>query len=231
MENLQIYILFIVLFLFLVMLSVIIKFILRKPEIEYNNSFKYSLMVHLDNDEVSEKRMNKLKKIYDKYKLPINIMKATHYKHDKEELKKYPIDENSIDYIRRPGAYGLAGSLYKCLKKAHDENWPYLLFLEDDAIPILPPNQFFAKFNKAVSNLPNNGNGIYFLGLTIYCRDINKVKRGWVKKKDINIETWGTHSILFSKHSISELMNHLKYNKIDKAIDNYITNTKMRGSG
>jgi hypothetical protein len=42
-----------------------------------------------------------------------------------------------------------------------------------------------------------------------------------VKKKDINIKAWGAHAVLFSKHSISELMNHLKYNKIDKAIDKY----------
>lgn len=188
--------------------------------------FQYSLMVHLDNDKVSEERIQKVKQIYDEYDLPMNLMKATHWKNDIDELKMYPIDAKGIEFIKRPGAYGLAGSLYKCLKKAHEEDWPHLLFLEDDSIPILPKNEFYDKFNKVISSLPDNGGGIYILGTTIYCRDMKSVKKGWIKKKDINISIAGSHAIIFSKQSILTIMNDLKYNKINQAIDNYIHNMK-----
>ena len=92
-------------------------------------------MIHLD-DPISEKRLDKVKKIYNEYGLPINIMKATHWKHDIEELKHYPLNKEKIDDIGgdyRAGAYGLAGSFYKCIKHAYVNNWPYLFFFEDDA--------------------------------------------------------------------------------------------------
>ena len=40
------------------------------------------------------------------------------------------------------------------------------------------------------------------------------------------IRVSGSHAVLFSKQSISDIINHLKYNKIDKAIDHYIHNIK-----
>ena len=79
--------------------------------------FKYSLMVHLDNDKVSEERIQKVKKIYDEYDLPVNLMKATHWNRDITELHTYPLEKTAYEFVKRPGAYGLAGSLYKCLKK------------------------------------------------------------------------------------------------------------------
>ena len=188
--------------------------------------FQYSLMVHLENDKVSEERIKKVKQIYDEYDLPMNLMKATHWKNDIDELKMYPIDKSSYEFVNRPGAYGLAGSLYKSLKKAHEEDWPHLLFLEDDSIPILPKSEFYDKFHQIITTLPDNGNGIYILGTTIYCQDMKSVKRGWVKKEDINIGIAGGHAILFSKQSISTIMNLLKHNKINRAIDNYIHNMK-----
>ena len=181
-------------------------------------------MVHLENDKISDERLQKVKKIYDDYGLPLNLMKATHWKHDEEELKDYPLDKNSHEFVNRPGAYGLAGSLYKCLRKAYDEKWAYLLFLEDDSIPILTKDEFYGKFNEVTSSLPDNGKGIYILGTTIYCQNMDQVKNGWVKKKDITVGVAGGHAILFSKQSISNIINNLKYNKINRAIDNYIHN-------
>jgi GR25 family glycosyltransferase involved in LPS biosynthesis len=191
-----------------------------------NDIFKYSLMVHLDNDKVSEERIQKVEKIYDEYGLPINLMKATHWNRDVTELHTYPLEKTAYQFVKRPGAYGLAGSLYKCLKKAYDEDWPYLLFLEDDSIPILPKYQFFNKFNEVIDSLPDNGNGIYILGTNIYCKNIDNLNEGWYKKYMLPIRVAGSHAVLFSKQSISDIINHLKYNKIDKAIDNYIHNMK-----
>ena len=54
--------------------------------------FKYSLMVHLENDKSSQKRIKEVKEIYNEYNLPMHLMKATHWKHDEEELKAYPLD-------------------------------------------------------------------------------------------------------------------------------------------
>jgi len=189
----------------------------------YDNIFKYSLMVNLKNDKISKQRLNKVNKIYNKYNLPINIMPALHYENDIEELNKLPIDKTVYDFNSRPGAYGLAGSFYKCLKKAYDNNWPYLLFLEDDAIPIKNNKEFYNELSLVLNTLPDNNDGIYILGFTIYCEPINNKIKGWKKKNELNLQNIaGTHSILFSKKSIHSIINNLKYNKIDRAIDNYI---------
>ena len=196
------------------------------PNIPLNNKVKeilnYSLMVHLD-DEVSEKRLNDIKEIYKNYDLPINLFKATHWKNDKEELSKYP-----LNYIRitenntRPGAYGLAGSFYKCLMKAYNENWPYLLFLEDDAVPILPPNQFNQRFNEVINTLPDNGSGLYNLGFAVYCKTSSNDNHKWIKSHDLNIYKTGTHCLLFGKNMIKIFTEYIKKNGINKPIDHII---------
>jgi len=190
-----------------------------------NDIFQYSLMIHLDNDKLSEERIQKVKKIYDEYDLPMNLMKATHWKKDIEELKQYPLDRQSIIYdngIQRNGAYGLAGSFYKCLKKAHDEGWPYLLIFEDDAVPILPKDQFHTRFNEVLDSLPDNGTGIYLLGITVYCKTRISDKKEWIKYKDIKHGMSGTHSIYFGKKSIELLVNTINNRKIDRPIDHYL---------
>ena len=196
------------------------------PNIPLNNKVQeilnYSLMVHLD-DEVSEKRLNDVKEIYKNYDLPINLFKATHWKNDREELSKYP-----LNYIRitenntRPGAYGLAGSFYKCLMKAYNENWPYLLFLEDDAVPILPPNQFNQRFNEVINTLPDNGSGLYNLGFAVYCKTSSNDNYKWIKSHDLNIYKTGTHCLLFGKNMIKIFTEYIKKNGINKPIDHII---------
>ena len=58
--------------------------------------FNHSLMVHLENDKFSQKRIQEVKDIYNDYNLPMHLMKATHWKHDEEELKTYPLDKDKI---------------------------------------------------------------------------------------------------------------------------------------
>lgn len=188
--------------------------------IDYKDLFKYSLMVHLD-DPISEKRLDKVKKIYNNYDLPINIMKATHWKYDANELSKYPIDKQDLIQYR-PGAYGLAGSLYKCLKKAHDNNWPYLLFFEDDATPILPPNKFKKRWLEVLNTMPDNKEGIYLLGCGIYCRTNKNDELKWIRQSRIGNYSSGTHCVYFGKQSIEKLINYLKNNQIDEPIDEWL---------
>ena len=182
----------------------------------------HSLMVHLD-DEISEKRLNDVKEIFSNYDLPINLFKATLWKNDREELSKYP-----LNYIRitenntRPGAYGLAGSFYKCLMKAYNENWSYLLFLEDDAVPILPPNQFNQRFNEVINTLPDNGTGIYNLGFAVYCKTDKNDKNNWIKSQDLKIYKTGTHSLLFGKTMIKNIQEYINKHGIHKPIDHII---------
>lgn len=187
--------------------------------------FKYSLMVHLDDDKLSDERIQKVKKIYDEYNLPMNLMKATHWKKDIEELKQYPLDRHGIIHeggIKRNGAYGLAGSFYKCLKKAYDEYWPYLLFFEDDAVPILPKDQFHTRFNEVINSLPDNGTGIYLLGITVYCNTSIYDKNGWIKYTDIPNSISGAHAVYFGKETIELLVNNINNYGINKPIDLYL---------
>jgi GR25 family glycosyltransferase involved in LPS biosynthesis len=196
----------------------------------YNNSklnhttvFDYSLMISLKDHKPSEKRLNKVMKIYKKYKLKPNVIQALHWKKDEHIIKTYPIDKNAIinkgGDAGRVGAYGLAGSFYKCIIKAHNEKWEYLLFFEDDAIPIEKnPKKFYKKFNKVLSTLPKNGTEIYFLGNTIYCNKKNHKSNKWYNYKI----GYGAHAILFSKESINNIILKLKKSKINQAIDNYI---------
>lgn len=206
------------------------------PNIPLNDKVKeilnYSLMVHLD-DEVSEKRLNDVKEIYKNYDLPINLFKATHWKNDRKELSKYPLDYNGItnynnhnNYISgnryRPGAYGLAGSFYKCLMKAYNENWSYLLFLEDDAVPILPPNQFNQRFNEVITSLPNNGVGIFMLGLTVRCETNKNDKIKWIQIKSKRNSVNGCHACLISKEYIKILFEYIQTNGLNMPIDFFL---------
>jgi len=187
--------------------------------------FDYSLMVHLENDESSKKRIQEVKQIYEDYDLPMHLMKATHWKHDEEELKTYPLDKDKITGIKvdyRPGAYGLSGSFYKCLIKAYEENWPHLLFLEDDAVPILPKDQFYTRFDEVLSTLPDNGQGIYMLGLTVWCKTNPTDEIGWKQYRDFDSPVHGAHAVLFSKKSIQLMINYFRHNRLNMAIDNFI---------
>tara|TARA_Y100000768_G_scaffold388768_1_gene386987 strand:+ start:2486 stop:3277 length:792 start_codon:yes stop_codon:yes gene_type:complete len=189
------------------------------------DTFKYSLMVHLENDKSSQKRIKEVKEIYNEYNLPMHLMKATHWKHDEEELKNYPLDKDKIMDIKRdyrPGAYGLAGSFYKCLKQAYDEDWPHLLFLEDDSIPILPKDQFYNRFDEVINSLPDNGQGIYMLGLTVWCNTDPSDTIEWKQYKDFKTPVHGTHAIYFGKESIHKMISYFKNNNLTLSIDNFI---------
>ena len=209
-----------ILFLTIVILYILYNYFVKKDIID-NDIFKYSLMVHLQNDPISQKRMNEVKKIYQEYELPINIMPATHWKHDENEISTYPIEKNDI-MMNRPGAYGLTGSFYKCLKKAYDNEWPYLIFLEDDAIPILSKDKFKKRFNDIISTMPDDKNDIYMLGIHVYCKTNKNEKIEWTKFNNINIYTSGTHAIYIGKKSINDILSYLNNNKIDLPIDEWL---------
>ena len=182
----------------------------------------HSLMVHLEDDKLSERRFEEVTEIYNKYKLPIHKFRALHWKKDKKELLTLSLDYKGItENNKRPGAYGLAGSFYKCLLKAYAENWSYLLFLEDDAVPILEPNEFYSRFNEVIETLPDNGDGIYNLGFHVYCRTNKNDITRWFKTNNNNSVT-GTHSMLISNNYIKLLTEYIQKNNIDLAIDHFI---------
>ena len=182
--------------------------------------FQYSLMVHLENDKLSEERIQKVKKIYKKYEIPIHLMKATHWKHDLKEIQTYPINEN-LTY-GRTGAYGLAGSFYKCIKKAYDEKWPYLLFFEDDAVPILPKKKFHHRLNGVLTTLPDNGDGIYFLSLGVWCHTHRNEPITWKKFNEIQTYVSGAHSVYFGKKSIQTIFRDIQQYTLDQPIDEWL---------
>ena len=211
-------------YIFIIILFFCILFYFNKDNIEYkfDDIFKYSLMVHLVDNKISSERLNKVKNVYENYNIKLNIIPATHTIKDKEILKTFPITNKHFDF-KRIGVYGLCGSFYKSIKQAYDLNWPFLLFFEDDAIPIIKnKTNFFNELNKSIKILPNN-NDIFFLGATIYCNNYYKkyINKGWISNNDIQ-KLSGAHAIYFPKNSIIKIMEHLKNNKIDRAIDNWI---------
>ena len=199
------------------------KYIINNDKYINNDIFKYSLMVHLENDTFSKDRIKRVQKIYEDYNLPlINIIPALHWKKNEDEISKYPIEKNSV-MMRRPGAYGLAGSFYKCIKKAYDENYPYLLFYEDDAIPIQSKDNFKREFYNVFNTMPENKDGIYMLGTCVFCKTNKKDNKRWIKHNNIVNYTSGSHSIYFGKKSIDKIINHLSKNKLNLPIDDWIT--------
>ena len=192
------------------------------------NILQRSLMVHLEDDELSQQRMKEVSKIYKQYDLPLNTFKALHWKKDKEELEKLPIDYKKVTANNtRPGAYGLAGSFFKCLLKAVQENWSYLLFLEDDSIPILSKDKFYPKFSELMNDLPDQGEGIFMLGSIVYCKsDPNDTNHRWLKhsqiKEQLKMEVYGAHAVLISQKYIHLLFQFILKNKINDSIDNFI---------
>ena len=191
--------------------------------INIKDIYKYSLMIHLENDKLSQERLVKMRKKYIKYNLPLNLFPALHWKKDEDILNQYPINRNKPNLWE--DEWGFAGSFYKALSHAYKNNYPYLLFLENDSIPIYEdPATFYRVSNYALKNLPDDGTNVYFLGFSEYCGvNIKKNKRGWVKRYDLPSKyTSGGHSILFSKKSISKIMNYLRDKKIDKPIENWV---------
>jgi len=202
----------------------------EKLESRHKYILEHSLMVHLEDDELSQKRMKDVSKIYKQYDLPLNTFKALHWKKDKEELDKMPLDYDKIvkEYSEiRPGSYGLAGSFLKCLLKAVQENWSYLLFLEDDSIPILTKDKFYPKFGELMNDLPDQGEGIFMLGVNVHCdSDPNDTNHRWLKhsqiKEQLKMEVYGAHAVLISQKYIHLLFQFILKNKIDDSIDNFI---------
>ncbi len=199
-----------------------------------NNILEYSLMINLLNDEVSKDRLKNIQDVYSKLGLSINIEKSLHWKYDEEELKTLPLVKLDINTNKgkersRPGAYGLAGSFYKCIKKAKEYDYPYLIFFEDDAIPLIKNNyKFYDEFINTINTIPNSGDGIYLLSVMVpgcgkgYGSQFSKLKEeGWKQSKMLN-NTYGTHAIYFSKKGIENIYNYLQKNKIDRPIDRWL---------
>ncbi len=204
-----------------------------------NKILEYSLMVNLLNDDVSKDRLQNIENIYGKLGLNINIEKALHWREDELELKTLPLDKYNIDTKKgrskniRPGAYGLAGSLYKCIKKAKGYDYPHLIFFEDDAIPLIKNKyKFYDEFINVINTIPDSGDGIYFLAITvpecaispkgpgkIYALRFKDLKQeGWKQSKLLD-DAWGAHAIYFTKKGIDNVYNHLQRKKMDKPID------------
>lgn len=167
----------------------------------------YSKMIHLPNHQPSTKRLNNCKKYWKNDLFP-QISDALHWKKDDKIIKKYPIDRTLL--TRRKGAYGLAGTFYRNLVNAYNNNWDYLLHIEDDAIPNqrLSNNQFTNLFYNSLINLPDD-EGVYTYSLTIYCSKIYKNKKSTLKwkKYDSKLYTAGGTCILLTKKAIKKILS------------------------
>ena len=108
--------------------------------LDIKDIFNHSLVIHLVNHEESKKRLKKIKKIYNYYGIPYNLYPALHWKTNEKELYKLPITRSKPKMWG--GTWGLSGSFYKCLKFAYESNYPFLLFLEDDAFPSMKKKIF-----------------------------------------------------------------------------------------
>lgn len=197
-------------------------------DLTLENIFKYSLMIHLEHHKGSMKRLVKLDKIYKKYNLPYNIFPALHWEKDENEISTLPIKRSKPKMWG--GAWGLAGSFYKCLKYAKDNNYPFLLYLEDDAFPMMDKDKFVENYKKIIKEFKKgiNSNNVYFLSFTRYCR----IECGGTDKfidRVTNNGINGTHAILFTKRSINNILKYTDKHKLDRPIDNYLTHLHNKG--
>ena len=184
--------------------------------INYQENFENNvdmIVNHLEFDELSSERFDKLKESFKKYSFPEpKINRALHYERDKTYIEEnYPmINKNSIHFKQRPGAYGLTASFIKFL---HDnKHKDYVFWYEDDAIPY----SSYEEIKKVLDIRPIKGNDIYYLGYMNYlcekeCENIGK----WIPKK----YQWGAHAILFTKGAINAILNYINRNRIDLPID------------
>ena len=129
------------------------------------------------------------------------------------------------------GAWGLAGSFYKAINFAYKNNYPFLLFLEDDSIPSLNKEDFYNIYKKIIrkiKQIEDWDSHYYILGFTRYCKlycgntntFINRLTQGGNN---------GMHSVLLTRKSILIIINYLKNNKIDKPIDQWFTQLHRDG--
>tara|TARA_Y100000748_G_scaffold237328_1_gene201360 strand:+ start:15101 stop:16681 length:1581 start_codon:yes stop_codon:yes gene_type:complete len=204
----------------------------QDPSTRSKNFIKeYSSMIHLFNHEPSEERIKKTQEIWKEYDVIPNLFPGLNAGdiRDMDFLKTLPLSKKSIvrfDGSGRLGAYGLAGSWYQCLVDAYNRKLPFLLFMEDDAVPLrqLSPEDFHATFMKLVDNLPNP-KGIYQFTSTIYCkrREINKKKKlETVKWKKMDVQKnriSGCTAMLYPRASIKKFLDHIRKKKITKPID------------
>jgi hypothetical protein len=121
------------------------------------------------------------------------------------------------------GSWGLAGSFYECLKYAKEHNYPFLLFLEDDAFPLLDKENFFRDYKKIIKEFKKgiNSNNVYFLSYTRYCKIPCKGTNKFIKRNKIKGAN-GAHSVLFTKRGINSILKHIEKHTIDKPIDKYL---------
>jgi GR25 family glycosyltransferase involved in LPS biosynthesis len=183
----------------------------------------YSLMVYLKNNEISDKRMEGIKEIWKTYGVFPNLYHGLNAKNPEHIniIKTLPIERNNKPFDNRIGAYGLAGSFYKMLVKAYDTDLPYFLFMEDDAIPILKPNDFNKVFIKALKNIPDE-EGCYSLGVSIFCKYNQPLTKKWERVNNIKTENWGCTAVLFTRKSLKRILDYIHKNKINEPIDHTV---------
>jgi GR25 family glycosyltransferase involved in LPS biosynthesis len=183
----------------------------------------YSSMVHLNNHKPSEERLRKIRKIWGKYGVFPNLFPALNSKNanDLDVLAKLPIVKSKFE--TRIGAYGLAGSFYNVLKTAYESGQPYLLFMEDDAVPSVNPLMFNQTFIKAIETLPDPL-GCYSFCVNVYCEYKQPLTNGWESIKYIKTRNWGCATVLFTRESIKKLLDYVEEKKIDIPIDHLTKN-------
>lgn len=184
---------------------------------------KYSLMVYLENNEITDKRMEGVNKKWKEYGVSPNLFTGLNARNPNhiEIIKTLPIKRNNHHFDERIGAYGLAGSFYKMLVKAYESKQPYFLFMEDDAIPILKPNDFSKDFLKALKNIPEE-DGCYSLGVSIFCKYNQPLTKKWERVNTIKTSNWGCTAVLFTRKSLKRILDYIHKHKINEPIDHTV---------
>lgn len=217
-----------------------------------------NLMIFVNpEDKVTKMRREVVLDTYTPMGITINYVEGPTF----EECKDYPIDIKNIErrykrifkgdyyniidnlkYISNTitntgsviGVVGLLGSFIKCLRIAKEKDWDTVMIFEDDAVPI--NNETFLKdFTQAINKLPKNWkNEPYILkfGYTIFCNPLQILKKDNVwEDSSINNE-FGSHSILYTKSAINNILNYLENNRIKHPLDIFIssdeTNTILK---
>lgn len=184
---------------------------------------KYSSTIHLFDHDESERRLAKTQQIWKEYDVIPNLFRGLNAKNkmDREVLETLPLKERSIvGAKKRLGAYGLAGGFYQCIVDAYNRNLPYLLFLEDDSVPLLhlSPEDFHATLMRLVDSIPDN-DGVYQLSTTVYCRQKKSVELSDVTWIPVKGKSMGCTAMLYTRSSIKILLDYIHKNKIEKPID------------
>lgn len=154
---------------------------------------------------------------------------------DKDELMDIQIITSECYHLCSPGMIGCWLSHLKIWKKVVDEDIPYAVILEDDAII---PNNYSEKINRLINFVPENAD-IVLLGCLMGCRDdpnlnlMEKMITMFYKPRDYSVVNQeiivpqmftGTFAYLITNRGAKKCLKEL--GKVSYHIDNIMSKNK-----